>query len=192
MFIYNIRIPKHKNTNDFFFSGTKHFITFELKSFSTSGERFTFFLCWLFHLPPLTCGVRSAQIRLASPRSQSQLTDFSQISAHASGAWRHSHPWSYPLSGIFIVTSLNDSSAPRAREHLRSCLLLTNPCTKRKVPSLTKPKGKIYKTKPLGRYITVAVSTIHTSLKTPIGHAMNFELITLRDDSNIFLRSNLF
>ena len=28
--------------------------------------------------PPITCGARSAQIRLASPRSQSQLTDFSQ------------------------------------------------------------------------------------------------------------------
>ena len=31
---------------------------------------------------------------------------------------------------------------------------LTNPCTKRKVLSLTKPKGKIYKTKSLGNYIT--------------------------------------
>ena len=30
----------------------------------------------------------------------------------------------------------------------------TNPCSKRKVLSLTKPKGKIYKTKSLGHYIT--------------------------------------
>ena len=43
---------------------------------------------------------------------------------------------------------------PRAREHLRSCLHLTNPCAKRKVLRLTKPKGKIYKTKYLGHYIT--------------------------------------
>ena len=34
-------------------------------------------------------------------------------------------------------------------------LHLTNPCTKRKVLSLTKPKGKIYKTKSLGHYITI-------------------------------------
>ena len=33
-------------------------------------------------------------------------------------------------------------------------LHLTNPCAKRKVLSLTKPKGKIYKTKSLGHYFT--------------------------------------
>ena len=33
-------------------------------------------------------------------------------------------------------------------------LHLTNPCDKRKVHSLTKPKGKLYKTKSLGNYIT--------------------------------------
>ena len=43
---------------------------------------------------------------------------------------------------------------PHAREHLCSCLHLTNPCTARKVLSLTKLKGKMYKTKPLGHYIT--------------------------------------
>ena len=63
-------------------------------------------------------------------------------------------PRSYFLPGVSIVTSLNDTSAPRAREHLRSCLHLTNQCAKRKVLSLTKPKGKIYKTKSLGHYIT--------------------------------------
>ena len=58
------------------------------------------------------------------------------------------------------MTSLNDTSAPHAREHLRarehlpSCLHLTNPCAKRKVLSLTKPKGKTYKTKSFGHYIT--------------------------------------
>ena len=36
-------------------------------------------------------------------------------------------------------------------------LHLTNPCAKRKVLSLTKPKGKIYKTKSLGLCITMAV-----------------------------------
>ena len=57
--------------------------------------------------------------------------------------WRHSRPWSYFVSGVFIVTSLSFTSAPHEREHLHS----TNPCTKRKVLSLTKPIGKIYKTK---------------------------------------------
>ena len=114
-------------------SDTKLFVTFEFKGFSTQGEGHNLsMLTFPFAPPPIMCGARSAQIRLASPRSQSQLTDFSQISAHASGAWRHSHPWSHPLSGIFIVISLNDTSAPRAREHLRPCLHLTNPCAKPK------------------------------------------------------------
>ena len=73
-------------------------------------------------------------------------------SMHTSIAWRHSHP--QVLSGIFILTSLNDASSLRAHEHLRSSLHLTNPCTKRKVLSLTKPKSKIYKTKSHGHYIT--------------------------------------
>ena len=60
---------------------------------------------------------------------------------------------SHFLSGVSIVTSLNDTSAQRTREQLRSCLHLTNPCSKQKVLSLTKPKGKIYKTKSLGHYI---------------------------------------
>ena len=34
-------------------------------------------------------------------------------------------------------------------------LHLTNPCAKRKVLTLTKPKGRIYKTKFLGHYITL-------------------------------------
>ena len=63
-------------------------------------------------------------------------------------------PRSHLLFGLSIVTSVNDTSAPRARQHLRSCFHLTNPFAKRKVLSLTKPKGKIYKTKSLGHYIT--------------------------------------
>ena len=61
-------------------------------------------------------------------------------------AWRHS-PWSQFLFGIFILTFLNDTSSLRSRAHLRSCFYLTIPRTKRKVLSLTKPKGKTYKTK---------------------------------------------
>ena len=41
-------------------------------------------------------------------------------------------PWSQLLSGIFILRPVNDTSYIRAREHLRSCLHLTNPCTELK------------------------------------------------------------
>ena len=40
-------------------------------------------------------------------------------------------------------------------------LHLTNPCAKRKVLSLTKPKGKIYKTKSLSHYITHGQIHVH-------------------------------
>ena len=36
------------------------------------------------------------------------------------------------LSGIFILISLNDTTSPRAREHMRQCLHRTNPCTEPK------------------------------------------------------------
>ena len=84
-------------------------------------------------------------------------------SAHASDAWRHSHHAGTFLSGVSIVTSLDDTSVPLAREQLRSCLHQTNPCAKRKVLSLTKPKGKIYKTKSLGHYITQSQYNISLS-----------------------------
>ena len=150
---------------------------FEFKGFSTWGERETQFLSMLTfpsepqHMrhPPQTTGLasassenrlacsefksqltqptrgaRSAQSRLASPRSEYQLTAFFQIPRILSDSGHDViHVPGHFLSGVFIVTSLIVTSAPRAREHLHS----TNPCTKRKVLSLTKPKGKIYETK---------------------------------------------
>ena len=83
-------------------------------------------------------------------------------SARASGAWRHSHPLKKNLlPGIFILTSLNETSSPRACEYLRSCLRLTQALS-RKIISLTKHKGKIYKTKSLGHYITLLPSQSET------------------------------
>ena len=65
-------------------------------------------------------------------------------------------PWSQFLSKIFILTSLNDTHILSARAWTPALTLhLTNPCAKRKVLSLTKPKGKIYKTKSLRNYITL-------------------------------------
>ena len=73
------------------------------------------------------------------------------------------------------------------REHLRSCLYLTNPCTKRKVLSLTKPKGKIYKTKSLGHYITnwfVRNKTVWSINYVKINDWCLIELLVI--DSNIW------
>ena len=136
-------------------------------------ERDTIFLCWLLLHCQLstqpTRGTCCAQIRLASPSSESrlshseagtQLIAFSQIpksSAHASGAWCHLPPLvSIPIWDFYFDIS---------EWHIFSMhvwtpalmLHLTNPCTKRKVLILTKPKGKIYKTKSLRHYITLAI-----------------------------------
>ena len=47
-------------------------------------------------------------------------------------------------------------------------LHLTNPCAKWKVLSLTKPEGKIYKTKSLGYYITVLLDRLVIAIILPI------------------------
>ena len=65
-----------------------------------------------------------------------QLTAFSQIpksSAHASGVWRHSHSLvSIPIWDFYFDISEWHILSACAREHLRSCLHLTNPCTEPK------------------------------------------------------------
>ena len=74
-------------------------------------------------------------------------------SAHASGAWRHSHPLvSIPIWDFYF--DISEWHILSARAWTPALMLhLTNPCAKRKVRSLTKPKGKIYKTKSLRNYI---------------------------------------
>ena len=121
---------------------------FECKGFSTWGKRDTIFLCWLLLHRQLstqpTRGARSAQIRLASPSSESQLslseagtqlTAFSQIpksSAHASGAWRHSHPLvSIPIWDFYFDISKWHILSARAWTPALM-LHLTNPCTEPK------------------------------------------------------------
>ena len=147
MFIYIYRNPKKPEIG----SGTKLFITFlSLRFFDMQRERHNFFLWWLFHLTPPraahfvdpnwsrlasnlnfqltqpTCGARSAESCLASPRSESQLTGFFFFKFQNPQRFRTSFTSPiHLLSGFFIVTSLIVTSAPRAREHLHS----TNPCT---------------------------------------------------------------
>ena len=95
-----------------------------------------------------------AKTQPSCSEAETQLSDFFKSPAHASGAWRHSHPAvTFSIWGFYCDIS---------EWHVRSAhawtpvlmLHLTNPCAKRKVLSLTKPKGKIYKTKSLGHYIT--------------------------------------
>ena len=92
----------------------------------------------------------SSKSQPSSSDARTRPTDFfskiSKSSMHASGAWRHSHPAvTFSIWGFYCDIS---------EWHVRSYLHLTSPCAKRKVLSLTKPKGKIYKTKSLGHYIT--------------------------------------
>ena len=83
-------------------------------------------------------------------------------SAHASGAWRYSHLLvPFPIWGFYfdicewhILPACACAWTPALMLHL------TNPCAKRKVLSLTKPKGKIYKTKSLGYYITLVITNL--------------------------------
>ena len=135
-------------------SGTKLLFTFLSLKVIWHEERETqsfyadcFYICPKPRAAPhlQTTGLASAGPESQPSRSdaETQQTAFSQISAHASGAWRPNsylgflfwHLWmTHPLSTLMLH--------------------LTNPCTKWKILSLTKPKGKIYKTKSLGNYIT--------------------------------------
>ena len=101
-------------------------------------ERDTIFLCWLFHLHPHphntcdTCRKATRESTVFS-RGRTQLTDFFQNPPRVLPVHNIIDiPWSNFLSGIFILTSLNDTSSPRVRENLRSCLHQTNPCTEPK------------------------------------------------------------
>ena len=129
----------------------RNFITFELKVFrheERERERDTIFLCWLLLHRQLSTNQRAALIAHKVVWSRSALNLDSLVrrqelnsllflqsqksSAHASGAWRHSHPLvTFPICD-FILTSVNDASSPHALEHLCSCLHLTKPCTEPK------------------------------------------------------------
>ena len=105
--------------------------------------------------PPQTTGLISAspEIQPFSSDAKIQLTAFSQISAHASGAWRHPNTLVPVLIGDFYF-DISEWHILSARAWTPALMLhLTNPCAKRKVLSLTKLKGKIYKTKSLGHYL---------------------------------------
>ena len=101
--------------------------------------------------------------RLASPSSESQPS----CSEAGTQLWLFSNPkipqpmlpvhdviytsWFYFLSGFFFFFDISEWHILSACAWTPALMLhLTNPCAKRKVLSLTKLKGKIYKTKSLG------------------------------------------
>ena len=134
-------------------SGTKIFITFlSLSFFDMRRERHNFFNKCTAHLvdPSWSCWGETKN-RLPSSRLKSQLTNcFFQIpkSSALSGMTSITSPVIFPIWGFYC--DISDCHIRPARVNTcTQCVRLTNPCTKRKVLSLTKPKGKIYKTKSL-------------------------------------------
>ena len=116
-----------------------------------------FLLCWLFvqrqlstHWPNKRARILQPTTGLASPRFKSQLTSsslksqlttFFKIPKNPSPSlpgMTSSHPQSYFLSGVFIMTSVIVTSSSHEHEHLHSMC-----APSRKVLSLTKPKDKI-------------------------------------------------
>ena len=165
--IDNIGIPKHKKLLRLLSSRTKHFITFELKVIrhkesDTQSFYADFSICaptsTTCGTPPQTTGLISAshESQPFSSDAKTQQTDFSQIPKILRARFRCMTSFT-PPGHIFIRDFYFDISKWHillARAWTTALMLhLTNPCAKRKVLSLTKPKGKIYKTKSLGHYI---------------------------------------
>ena len=143
-------------------SGSKLFITFELKHFSTRGREIPCFSAD-FSICPKPRAASAARPRWAPkvnrllPRRELNLLTFlksPKSSAHPSGAWCHSHPPVTIPNWDFYFDICEWHILPlRAWTHALM-MHLTNQCAKRKVLSLTKPKVKINKMKSLGHYIT--------------------------------------
>ena len=142
MFINIYRNPKTRN----WFRYETFIHLFEFKGFSTWGEWDTIFLCGLLLHRQLSTQPTPVAHKLVWPRQARNLDSLvrrqelnsllflksPKSSAHTSGAWRHSHPLiTFHYLG-FYFDICDDASSPRAREHLRSCLHLTNPCTEPK------------------------------------------------------------
>ena len=109
-------------------------------------------------------------VDLSHSAAGTQLTAFSQISAHASDACCHPNTL-VPIPIWDFYFDISEWLILSARAWTPALMLhLTNPCTKRKVLSLTKPKGKIYKTKFLGNYITDCTITVLVQSAWDVAH----------------------
>ena len=99
----------------------------------------------------------------SSSEARTQLTAFSQISKILSPCFQCMTSFTPPgrISYLGFYFDICEWRILPAHAWTTVLMLhLTNPCTKRKVLSLTKPKGKIYKTKSLGNCITISVECI--------------------------------
>ena len=109
--------------------------------------------------PPQTTGLISVspESQPSSSDAKTQLTDFSQIPQILRARFQYMTSFT-SLGHIsiwdFYFDILEWHILPARAWTPALMLHQTNPCAKRKVLSLTKPKGKIYKTKSLGHYIS--------------------------------------
>ena len=113
------RNPETRKTLRLLSSGTKIFITFELKVIRhEERERERHNLSMLTAFPSeSTCGTQ--KVNLLPPRQELNSLLFLNSQPTLPVHDVTYIPWSQFLSAIFILTSLNDISSPRAREHLR-------------------------------------------------------------------------
>ena len=152
-------IPKHWRLSWFRYETYITFLTFR---FSTRGERDTIFtMLTVRPASALNSLIQQTRARatannrtgLAELRKSTRpvyvqvstncfFSKSPRIPPHCFRAWRHSHPLSYFLSGVFIMTSVIVTSSVRKREHLPLMWAPTR-ALRRTVLSLTKPKDKI-------------------------------------------------
>ena len=143
-------------------------MTFELKViWHKESDTQSFYADFSICPPPTTHGtpLQTTGLISAIPESQqsssdakTQLTDFSQIPKILRARFRCMMSFTSP--GLISISDfcfdISEWHILPVRAWTTALMLhLTNPCDKRKVFSLTKPKGKIYKTKSLGHYITL-------------------------------------
>ena len=153
------RQRESKNLRNWFRYKTFYYLWSE--GYSTWGERDTIFLCWLLLHRQLstqpTHGTHGAQIHLFSAGPESQ----------------PKYPGPIPIWDFYFdISEWHILSACAWTSALM--LHLTNPCAKRKVLSLTKLKGKIYKMKSLGNYITDILKKLYSGFSSFIWNSNVF------------------
>ena len=132
---------------------------------------------------PQTTGLVSAspESQLFSLDTKTQLTDFFQILKIIRARFWCMMSFTSPgrISYLgFLFWHLWMTHPRRARMWTPALMLhLTNPWAKRKVPSLTKLKSKIYKTKSLGHYITFLLKKTKKPWNTLILKHWSFSLL---------------
>ena len=130
MFIYNIGSPKHKNTYDFLVQVRNFLLLWSLKVFRHK-ERDTpdFSICSKTRAHPPKGHGEPAKVNLLLPTAKFNSLTFLKFPQILHARFRCMTSFTFPghnfLSGIFILTSVNNTSSPRARQHLRSSFPLT-------------------------------------------------------------------